>query len=61
MKVAFCAIDFLYFGCDMTDLYNAAKSGNLGRVILLVEEGVDKNQIGGEHSNTALSAAAEER
>ena len=45
----------------MTDLYNAAKSGNLGRVILLVEEGVDKNQIGGEHSNTALSAAAEER
>ena len=42
----------------MTDLYDAAEDGDLERVTLLVEQGVDKNQVGGEYGTTALSAAA---
>ena len=38
---------------------NAAKSGNVEQVILLIEQGVDKNQVGGKFRDTALSAAAE--
>ena len=41
------------------DLYYAAEAGNLEQVTLLLEQGVDKNQIGGEFGDTALSAAAE--
>ena len=43
----------------MTELYYAALAGNLGRVTLLVEQGVDKNQVGGNYGDTALSAAAD--
>ena len=42
----------------MTDLYDAALAGDLERVTLLVEQGVDKNQVGGMFDDTALSAAA---
>ena len=30
----------------MKELYDAAKAGDLERVILLVEQGADKNQVG---------------
>ena len=42
----------------MTDLYDAAIDGDLERVMLLVEKGVNKNQAGGDWEETALSAAA---
>ena len=42
----------------MTDLYDAAEQGNLKRVTLLVEQGVDKNQTGGCERETALFIAA---
>ena len=42
----------------MTELYDAAEVGDLERVTLLVEQGVDKNQVGGDYGDTALSAAA---
>ena len=45
----------------MTDLYDAAEAGDLERVTLLVEQGVDKNQICGQTGHigdSALSAAA---
>jgi len=43
----------------MTDLYDAANHGDLERVTLLVEEqGVDKNLVGGEYDQTSLSTAA---
>ena len=44
---------------SLQDLHDAAKAGNLERVILLVEQGADKNQVGGKFGDTALSAAAE--
>ena len=44
--------------CIMADLYDAAEAGELEQVTLLVEQGVDKNQIGGKYGDTALSAAA---
>ena len=44
---------------SVQDWYDAAKSGNLEQVILLVEQGVDKNQVGGKFGDTASSAAAE--
>ena len=42
------------------DLYNAARNGNLARVTLLVEQGADKNQVGGDTlwMETVLSTAA---
>ena len=40
-------------------LFNAAYAGDLERVTLLVEQGMDKNQIGGDYGNTALSVAAD--
>ena len=43
----------------MTDLYDAAEVGDLERLILLVEQGVDKNQVGGDYDDTAVAAAAE--
>ena len=40
------------------ELYDAALVGDLERVTLLVvEQGVDKNQVGGEYGETLLSAA----
>ena len=42
------------------ELYDAACAGDLERVTLLVEQGIDKNQIGGKFGNTALSVTAEE-
>ena len=39
-------------------LYAAADAGDLARVMLLVEQGEDKNQISGGHEGTALSVAA---
>ena len=42
----------------MTDLYDAAKRGDLKQVTLLVEQGVDKNQVGNYYETTALSVAA---
>ena len=42
----------------MTELYDAAGKGNLERVTLLVEQGIDKNQVGGEYEQTTLSVAA---
>ena len=42
----------------MTDLYDSASIGNLKRVILLVEQGLDKNQIGRLRKETALCRAA---
>ena len=40
-------------------MYNAAEKGGLERVMLLVEQGADKNQTGGLHSASALCCAAE--
>ena len=40
-------------------LYAAAEAGNLARVTLLVEQGEDKNQVGGHDDNTALDIAAD--
>ena len=45
-------------GVMLTELYDAAKKGNLKRVTLLVEQGVDKNQTGGHYKETALTVAA---
>ena len=42
----------------MTDLFDAAEAGNLERVRLLLEQGVDKNQIGGLWKETAIGIAA---
>ena len=42
----------------MTELFDAVQRRNLERVRLLVEQGTDKNQIGGEFEETALSVAA---
>jgi ankyrin repeat protein len=41
----------------MTDLYDAANDGDLERVTLLVEHGVDKNLVGGLYDQTSLSIA----
>ena len=41
----------------MTDLYYAAEIGNLERVILLLEQGVDKNQVSGSFNDSALGTA----
>ena len=43
----------------MTELYDAAKEGNLERVKLLVEQGMDKNQVGGLFRQTCLSIASQ--
>ena len=42
----------------MTDLYEAADTGDLRRVRLLLEQEADKNQIGGKWDETALSASS---
>ena len=42
----------------MTDLYDAARVGDLEQVRLLLEQGSDKNQVGGSFKMTALSVAA---
>ena len=43
----------------MTELYNVTEKGDLERVKMLVEQGVDKNQTsGGYFVATALGAAA---
>ena len=42
----------------MTELYDAAEIGDLERLALFVEQGIDKNQSGGWMGRTALSAAA---
>ena len=39
-------------------LYAAAHAGDLARVTLLVEQGEDKNQVGGSYDDTALGTAA---
>ena len=39
-------------------LYTAANANDLTRVMLLVEQGEDKNQVGGIHGDTALGTAA---
>ena len=43
----------------MTELYDAAKAGDLERVILLVEQGADKNQVGKQFGRTVLIIAAD--
>ena len=43
----------------METLYDAAEAGDLDRVKLLVEQGTDRNQVGGYYRDTALSIAAE--
>ena len=43
----------------MECLYDAAEVGDLDRVTSLVEQGVDKNQVGGYYRDTPLSVAAE--
>ena len=42
----------------MTELYDAAKKGNLKRLKKLAEQGMDKNHVGGNDEDTALSIAA---
>ena len=42
----------------MTDLYDAASTGNLAQVMLLVEQGTDKNQVGRLRKDTAHCRAA---
>ena len=42
----------------MTDLYDAAEIGNLERVIFLLEQGGDKNQVSGSFNDSALGEAA---
>ena len=42
----------------MRELYDVAKEGNLEHVRLLLEQGIDKNQVGGPWSGTALCGAA---
>ena len=44
----------------MTELYDAARMGDLKRVTLLVGQGVDKNQVGGPYGQSALDIATEE-
>ena len=51
------AVVFL-FHAWMSDLYDAAKSGDLERVTVLVEQGIDKNRVGGPFIETALCVAA---
>ena len=41
----------------MLSLYKAAKAGDLERVMELVDQKVDKNQVGGEYGMTILSVA----
>ena len=41
------------------NLFNAAKKGNLERVMLLVKQGTDPNQTFGDRRDTGLMAAAE--
>ena len=40
-------------------LYHAAERGNLERVMRLVEQGADKDLVGGRYGETILAAAAE--
>ena len=40
------------------NLYDAATENDLARVMLLVEQGEDKNQVGEQYKDTALSIAA---
>ena len=42
----------------MTELFAAAKIGNLKQMMLLLEQGADKNQIGGYWNETALSVVS---
>ena len=50
----------VYFSpCVMADLYDAAKKGGLKRVKQLLEQGVDKNQVGGHFGHTSLCIAGE--
>ena len=42
----------------MSLLWNAANAGDLARVMLLVEQGEDINQVGGHSKDTALGRAA---
>ena len=42
----------------MPELYDAAETGNFERVKMLVEQGIDKNQVGKAWGETALAAAA---
>ena len=42
-------------------MYNAAEMGDLERVMLLADQGADKNQISGSHGATALCRAAAKR
>ena len=58
MIFGFCARLLDFRASDMTDLFDAAEAGNLERVRLLLEQGVDKNQIGGLWKETALGVAA---
>ena len=43
----------------MTDLIDAVGKGDLQQVTLLVGQGADKNQVGGDFEETALSVAAD--
>ena len=50
------------FSRDMRKLFDAAEAGNLERVMLLVQQGEDKNQIGpgaADYDETALSVAVD--
>ena len=42
----------------MSDMYVSASNGHLARVMLLVEQGTDKNQVGKLRNDTALCRAA---
>ena len=42
----------------MSLLWDAADAGNLEQVVLLVEQGTDINQIGGQYNDSALGIAA---
>ena len=51
---------YLICTCKMTDLYDAAEMGDLEQVTLLLQQGTDINQVGGDYEGrTALSAAAD--
>ena len=47
-------LTFFIFGSVMTEFYDAACAGDLERVILLVEQGEDKNQVDGTYRMTVL-------
>ena len=57
-KVSFYLEEKCHLEKRNMSLYASADAGDLARVTMLVEQGEDKNQIGGEWRDTVLGVAA---